>query len=44
MAVPEGIEDFAGHWRIKRRIDDLRAGQVIRGQGTATFVAVGRGG
>ncbi|MFC6687923.1 DUF6314 family protein [Jhaorihella thermophila] len=41
MAVPEGIEDFAGHWRIKRRIDDLRAGQVIRGQGTATFVAVG---
>ncbi len=40
MTVPGRMAEFAGLWRITRRIDDLRAGQVICGQGMATFAAV----
>lgn len=37
-------DDFAGLWRLERRIDDRLAGQVIAARGTARLVADGAGG
>ncbi|PID37093.1 MAG: hypothetical protein CR993_02165 [Rhodobacterales bacterium] len=33
------LEDFIGRWRLERRIDDARAGQVVRFCGEARFEA-----
>lgn len=38
------IGDFAGAWRLQRRIEDARDGRVWDGVGRAALVADGRGG
>ena len=39
-----GAQDFAGRWRIDKRIDDRHAGQGGRFTGTGTFAPEGRPG
>ncbi len=36
--MPIELNDFEGVWQLDRRIEDVRAGQVIQGTGTARFV------
>ncbi len=42
MALPGGLKDFEGHWRIARRIED-RVGPDARFTGTAVFSPDGAG-
>ncbi len=40
---PRRLADFVGLWRIERRIDDHRAGQVLRFHGEAALSATAEG-
>ena len=40
---PESLQDFAGVWRLERRIEDQRAGQVAHATGQAMLSAEGAG-
>lgn len=42
-AVPAGLEDFAGRWRLVRRIADARAAVEGRMEGRAEFLPLGDG-
>lgn len=42
--APSGLTEFAGAWRLERRIDDARAGQVWRAEGRAVLAEDGQGG
>lgn len=41
--APAGLDDFAGRWRLLRRIADARAGVEGRMEGTAEFRPLGAG-
>lgn len=36
-AAPRALEDFAGRWRLSRRIEDALAGEVLEGEGVLAF-------
>lgn len=36
-AGPQELQDFAGRWRLIRRIDDALAGEVLEGEGWGEF-------
>ncbi len=40
---PAGLGAFEGRWRLERRIDDHRAGQILRFRGEAEFTPSGAG-
>ncbi|MFV0515606.1 MAG: DUF6314 family protein [Jhaorihella sp.] len=43
MSLPLTLSDFAGGWRLSRRIEDAHAGQVIEAEGRASLTEDGEG-
>lgn len=43
MSLPQNIDAFAGRWTVTRRIEDRRAGQVLRARGFAALQRDGKG-
>ncbi len=39
MTLPQTIADFAGQWRMIRRIEDAAAGQVLHASGSAVIAS-----
>lgn len=37
MTGPRDLADFAGRWQLRRRIEDARAGQILRAEGQGLF-------
>lgn len=44
MTEPKTLDAFVGPWRISRRIEDHRAGQILTGAGRVVFHPDGQGG
>lgn len=43
VRFPEHLTDFAGQWRVERRINDRKTGQILTGQGAVDLTQITAG-